>query len=302
MNRASRKLTRRGITYGLRFLASGYGPLDARIEAAAFSDVELPVTLATITGHRDTAQAVASLLSFCTSVGRPRKVVICDDGSLTAEDCRTLMLLTDAVEFYHEPVDPHLPCSDNLEIYTASHALGKKLAMLIGLTSDSESPVLYMDTDVLIFHPADHLVSLLLSDDSSPRYMSDANKGAYDNRIDTQGLDPVNSGFLVFPRRMRWDSALTRCCEAIGDPQWFTEQTVVLFAMHANKAEPLPPDQYLLRWDDRRFQRDVAGPGAVARHYVIPVRWRFWIRAYGGYWPATRGGIKGALRELRKSR
>lgn len=278
-------------------MAVGYGPLERRIGLAALSDRDVPVTLATVTGSRDVPQAVAALLSFRTWVGRPSRIVIADDGTLTHRDRQNLVLLGDNVIFYRPAsVDQDLPAAVSLRQYAATSPLGMKLAMLISLTRHGDLPVLYVDSDVLFLRSSDHLLRLLEERPIIPRYMSDPNKGAFDSRLAVAGLDPVNSGFLILPAGTAWEETLYKCSDALANPEWYTEQTVVLFAMHSNNAEPLPPDQYVLRWDDRGLGRDAgADPGVIARHYVSPVRWRFWIRAYGGYGSAVYGAMRGSL-------
>ena len=47
--------------------------------------------------------------------------------------------------------------------------------------------------------------------------------------------------------------------------------------MHANGASPLDPTKYILQLDDQTVYRDrYAGDGLVLRHYVNPVRHKFW--------------------------
>jgi hypothetical protein len=285
-----RTLARKAIRFANDILIAGYGPPEQRIECARFSDFELPVTLATITGHRDLPQAIASIISFRTLVGRPVRVFITDDGTLTHEDREVVSLLGPEARVHEPAFDPRLPCADLLACYAETAPLGRKLAMLIELTSSGSAALVYADSDVLFISP-DHLRTVLTEPVEAPRYMTDPNRMAVDSRIDTRRLKAVNSGFLVLPADMNWNEALETCGEALQVPEWYTEQTVVSVAVNGNRGVPLPPDQYVLRWDDRRGLRDRTGPAAVLRHYVAPVRWRFWIRAHGGYGPAFRRSL-----------
>jgi hypothetical protein len=169
---------------------------------------------------------------------------------------------------------------------------GRKLAMLIELSGATSRALVYADTDVL-FISTDHIRTLLTEPIASPLYMTDPNRAAFDNRVDTSSLEPVNAGFLIIPAGMKWGEALKTCQEALRAPGWRTEQTVVSVAVNASGGLALPPERYVLRWDDRNRLRDRTGREVVLRHYVAPVRWRFWIRAYGGYWPAIRRSFLG---------
>jgi hypothetical protein len=54
----------------------------------------------------------------------------------------------------------------------------------------------------------------------------------------------------------------------------------VHLAMHANDAVSLDPARYVLSLADQFSARDVfTGEELCLRHYVLPVRYRFWLRA-----------------------
>jgi len=47
--------------------------------------------------------------------------------------------------------------------------------------------------------------------------------------------------------------------------------------MHANAAHPFDPQKFLLQLDDQFVYPDhYAGPALALRHYVNPVRHKFW--------------------------
>lgn len=276
-------------------MKAGYGPLSERIDRAEFANKDLPVTLATLTSHWDLPQAIASILSFRTAIGRPKEIVVTDDGTLTDEDHWIVRLLGPETRVYTPSVDPHLPCSELLAHYAATMPLGRKLAMLIELSSSPRATLVYADSDVLFLSP-EHLGTILTEPVVAPRYMTDPNRAAFDDRVDTSRLEPVNSGFLIVPAGMVWTEALETGARALQAPQWYTEQTIVSVAINANQGSALPPDRYVLRWDDRHGLRDKSGPAAVVRHYVAPVRWRFWIKAHGGYGRAVRHSVGPLIR------
>jgi hypothetical protein len=47
--------------------------------------------------------------------------------------------------------------------------------------------------------------------------------------------------------------------------------------MHANAARPFDPQRFILQADDEFIYRDLhGGPSIAIRHYVNPVRHKFW--------------------------
>ena len=65
-----------------------------------------------------------------------------------------------------------------------------------------------------------------------------------------------------------------------GEPDFFTTQTLVQLVMQANGALPFDEDKYVLQLDDQFAYADFYASSRVAlRHYVRPVRHKFWIAA-----------------------
>jgi hypothetical protein len=53
----------------------------------------------------------------------------------------------------------------------------------------------------------------------------------------------------------------------------------------------LDPRRFVLDYRDARSMRDIGTAEAVvARHYVAPIRWKFWIRVGGG-WPRSLASL-----------
>jgi hypothetical protein len=68
--------------------------------------------------------------------------------------------------------------------------------------------------------------------------------------------------------------------ELEGEPDFFTTQTLVQLVMQANGALPFNEEKYVLRLDDQFAYADFYASSRVAlRHYVHPVRHKFWIAA-----------------------
>ena len=88
---------------------------------------------------------------------------------------------------------------------------------------------------------------------------------------------PVNMGFLFLFQKLDWSLGLERLKMLTGTPNFFTTQTVVHFCMHANGARPFDPRKFILQVDDEFIYGDAhAGPSIAIRHYVNPIRHKFW--------------------------
>ena len=82
---------------------------------------------------------------------------------------------------------------------------------------------------------------------------------------------------LLFFTRPDWSLALQRLRELMSAPSFFTNQTVTHLAMHASRAQPFDPQTFVLQLDDQFvFPDRYAGPNIALRHYVNPVRHKFW--------------------------
>src|SRR5205085_7795472 len=91
-------------------------------------------------------------------------------------------------------------------------------------------------------------------------------------RGNEEKTEPVNTGVLLISRSLDWSLAIERFLELSGEPTFFTNQTMTHLTMHANAAQPLPPDKYVVRLDDQFIYQDkLAGPQLALRHYVDPV-------------------------------
>jgi len=66
-----------------------------------------------------------------------------------------------------------------------------------------------------------------------------------------------------------------------GPPNFFTNQTMTHLTMHANGARALDPVKFVLQLDDQFQLADrYASNSIVLRHYVNPVRHKFWERIF----------------------
>lgn len=252
--------------------------------APAPAGPDLPVALATVTGAIDFPAIVPMLTGFLANVGTPSAILVVDDGTLDERQRECIRSISPLVEFFAPRLDPDLPAHAELERYMAAEPMGKKLAMLIELTAPGRPPLLYTDTDVWFSDRSGELVDLLQSPVESPWFMPDRSSTSLDSRFTDHDRPHVNSGFMLLPSGMDWTDALAASVDMIDRPEWFTEQTVVHQAIHQHGARCLPPERYLLSWDDRRSRADLAdADDVVVRHYVVPVRHKYWVRVHGGY-------------------
>ena len=142
-----------------------------------------------------------------------------------------------------------------------------------------ERPTLYVDSDVLFFAGAKNIEESLCQSSARALYLSDCQLSADErlfHSIAERG-DAVNTGIIFFRAPLDWSVAVERLRELQGSPTFFTNQTLTHLVMHANNAAPLDPRKFVLQLDDQFIYRDLhARPEIIARHYVNPVRHKFW--------------------------
>jgi hypothetical protein len=140
-------------------------------------------------------------------------------------------------------------------------------------------PTLYTDSDVLFFPEAKQLADLSRAQSVSAFYLADYQFSADERLIRdaTERENPANMGFLLLFQKLDWSLGLERL-EMLNDvPNFFTTQTVTHLCLHANGAVALDPQKYILEAADQFIYRDrYAGNSIAIRHYVNPVRHKFW--------------------------
>jgi len=224
-------------------------------------------------------EQIASVRSFLKCVGRPNNFTIVSDGTHCRHAVSLLQLidscirLADARDFLPQP----LFSGD----YFANHPTGKQLALIMSLPL--ERPALYIDADVLFFPGAVVLADLLRNHDAPALYLRDC-QVAGDERMlrdPAEAADPVNTGVLFFFRKLDWSLAIERLQKLEGVPNFFTNQTMTHLTMHANGARPLDRSKFILQLDDQFQLADRhANNSIVLRHYVNPVRHKFWEQIF----------------------
>lgn len=222
------------------------------------------------------AEQVVSIRSFLRYVGRPKSFTVVSDGSHSDRSIRLLKKLDRSVSVTTAThLSPGAPLK--LERYLRDHPTGKQLALIMSLPRNG--PSLYVDADVRFFPAASDLFVRGESNDLAPAYLADC-QFAGDRRL-LRGTDeekePVNTGVLFLFGKLDWSLSISRFLELEGEPNFFTNQTMTHLALHQNGGCPFDPAKYVLQLDDQFvFADHYAGPRLVLRHYVNPVRHKFW--------------------------
>jgi hypothetical protein len=224
-------------------------------------------------------EQIASVRSFLRYAGRPNNFTIVSDGTHRPHFVWLLQEVDSCIRVTR--ARDSLPEQSSSRDYLANHPTGKQLALIMSLPR--ERPALYLDADVLFFPGAFALADLLRNHDAPALYLRDCQM-AGDERLlrdSAEAADPVNTGVLFFFQKLDWSSAIERLQQLDGAPNFFTNQTMTHLAMHANGARPLDPAKFVLQLDDQfQFADRYANNGIILRHYVNPVRHKFWEQIF----------------------
>jgi hypothetical protein len=258
---------------GVRRLYAAILPLVTR--RPVYCENQLPFDVFSYSGEAALPEQVASIRSFLRFAGRPKSFTVVSDGSYTGrsraliERIDRCIRVADAADWRPSNV-PQAAAS-----YLANHPTGKQLALIMSLPRNG--PTLYIDSDVLFFPGAKALLSLRTS--APVLYLADCRLSADERlyRDEREKRDPVNTGVLFLSQAIDWSAALQRLLELEGEPNFFTNQTLTHLALGRAGAAPLDPARFVLQLDDQFQWRDRhASPEIVLRHYVNPVRHKFW--------------------------
>lgn len=238
---------------------------------------ELPFEVFAYSGENTLPEQVASIRSFLRHAGRPKRFVVVSDGSYTRRSIELLQEIDNAVRVQTTPppLPPGLP--NTIQSYLTTHPTGKQLALLMSLPKNG--PTLYTDSDVLFFPRACELADLSNTQSISALYLAD-HQFSGDERLirdPSEARNPANAGFILLFRKLDWSCALERLQTLNAEPNFFTNQTVMHFCMHANGAVAFDSRKFVLQEDDQFIYRDRYASRSIAiRHYVNPVRHKFW--------------------------
>jgi hypothetical protein len=236
----------------------------------------IPLEVFAYSGHAGLPEQVASIRSFLRHAGRPKQFTVVSDGTYTAADVELLKELDPSVVVADLPaVPPSLP--SELSSYLKRHPTGKQLTLIMSLPRNG--PALYVDSDVLFFPQARDLAALATARNVSAFYLADCqfSGDARLVRLPNERDHPVNTGALLLFKKLDWSLGVQRFAQLNGAANFFTNQTMTHLTMHANGASPLDRTKYVLQLDDQTLYRDRYASDALAlRHYVNPVRHKFW--------------------------
>jgi hypothetical protein len=240
-----------------------------------------PLEVFSYSGEAALPEQVASIRSFLRCVGRPAHFTVVSDGSYSEQSRRLLKALDPSVSV--SDASEWLPGNLPAEIYPylKTHPTGRQLALIMSLPRSA--PVLYLDSDVLFFAGASDLHAYVDARDVPAFYLADC-RFSGDERLlreAAEANDPVNTGFLLLFEKLDWSASVRRFLELDGGPNFFTNQTMTHLTMHANRAAPFDPRKYVLQLDDQFVYPDrYANPRIALRHYVNPVRHKFWTSLF----------------------
>ena len=237
----------------------------------------IPLDVFSYSGNTAVPEQAASIRSFLRHAGRPKTFTVVSDGSHSPRNVRLLQQIDPSVRVQPSPPLPSPDLPEKFREYLKTHPTGKQLAIIMSLPVNG--PSLYLDSDVLFFDAAADLVDRIAEPNVSAFYLADCQFSG-DSRLLLDSAEknrPVNTGVLLLFRKIDWSLARERFQMLETAPIFFTNQTLVHLVLHAAGARPFDPAKYLLRLDDQFVHADrYAGPTLVLRHYVNPVRHKFW--------------------------
>ena len=238
----------------------------------------VPLNVYSYSGEVMLPEQVRSIRTFLRHVGRPKRFTVITDGSHSTRSIALLKKIDPVVSI--RPTGEHLPrdLPEKFRRYATTYPMGKQLGLIMSLPRNG--PALYVDSDVLFFPGAASLIRDFTDQEAPAFYLPDCQDCSVDSRIllgPSETLQPVNSGVLMLLRPLDWSLGIRRFLELEGEPNFFTNQTIVHLVMHANGALPLDATRYVLQLDDQFIYPDRhASRYLVLRHYVNPVRHKFW--------------------------
>jgi hypothetical protein len=235
----------------------------------------LPFEVYSYSGERALPEQVASIRSLLRHAGRPTKFTVVSDDSYTAHSIALLRALDDSVTVAPSTEWQPRDVPEGIRSYLATHPTGRQLALIMSLPTGGQA--LYIDSDVLFFPGASMLRSLTTA--APALYLADCQVSADERlfRTAAEREHPANTGVLFLTGKLDWSLGISRFLELDGEPDFFTNQTITHLVMHANNAQPFDRRQFVLQLDDQFTYSDrSAGPEIVLRHYVNPVRHKFW--------------------------
>ena len=247
------------------------------VRQAVRAAADLPLEVFSYSGAAALPEQVASIRSFVRNAGRPKAFNVVSDGTYSQRSVELLRRADPSVVVSQARDWTPANVPSNVLSYLREHPTGKQLGLIMALPVDR--PAFYVDSDVLFFPGAKDIRPLLSIEDVSALYLADCQLSA-DERLFRSAAEkesPVNTGVLLLFRKLDWSLSIERFRELNAAPTFFTNQTMTHLTMHANGARPFDPAKFVLQLDDQFIYPDAyARPEVALRHYVNPVRHKFW--------------------------
>jgi hypothetical protein len=252
--------------------------LPAIVQCRVQPSRSIPLDVYSYSGEDMLPEQVRSIRSFLRHAGRPKNFTVVSDGSHSGRSIELLKKIDPVVSI--RPAGEHLPSDlpEKFHRYITTHPMGKQLGLIMSLPQGG--PALYVDSDILFFGGAAAIAETARVTSATAFYLKDCLDYSVDPRIlrgASETSRPVNAGLLLLFRPLDWSLGIRRLLELEGEADFFTTQTIVQLVMHANGALPFDEQKYVLQLDDQFIYPDrYAGSHLVLRHYVNPVRHKFW--------------------------
>ncbi|MES2307866.1 MAG: hypothetical protein V4507_03310 [Verrucomicrobiota bacterium] len=228
-------------------------------------------------------ELILSIQSLIRYVGRPEKILIIGDGSLSPQTLLRLNQWNPVIQAmnFSQFLKPEIPSI--LQRHWNRGDLPGKMAIKLSvfMSLPLEGTTVFLDSDIIFYPGARNHGFFITENRSGIFYLRDCGFSGEERMIynEFEKKNPVNSGFFVLDRPLDWDRALKRFSE-LGDTfVWFVDQTSLHLAMHDSHAEELDPQRCVLHLRDQfQFREDLIPEETVFRHYVTPVRHHLWKR------------------------
>lgn len=256
------------------------------LEGPKFTHVnKLPLSLNYFCSENDKELLAVSIYSFIRNVGIPKQIRVISDGSI--KDLTFIEPLVNPVGklmlvHWQDFVCPkrHL-FGSNFETCFAQAVKYPRLRKTLSLRVIADNQEWYTDSDILFFKGfQDYLPQLLKSEYS---FYSPCNDwGCLDSEYlnsEERKVFQVNSGFLIFKGDQNWREPLQYLEKVKGDYQFFDQTTIqVLVDQNLGQILPLDPRKFTATTIDH-FKINYMLPDLAFRHYVRPIRHKFWQTA-----------------------
>jgi hypothetical protein len=271
---------------GTQFRRRYQARLETIVERPVTAAATVPFEVFSYSGEDMLPEQIASIRSLLRFAGRPKQFTVVSDGTYSGRSLELLKRLDPCIrvsaasDWQPEGIPPAAIS------YFGNHPTGKQLSLIMSLPRNG--PALYIDSDVLFFPAARTLPALLEQNGAPALYLADCRLSADERlyRNEDEKKNPVNTGVLFLFQKIDWSQSIGRLLELKDAPNFFTNQTMTHLAMIAAGALPLDPASFVLQLDDQfEFPDRYAGPDIVLRHYVNPVRHKFWTTL-------ARGGLR----------